>query len=257
MKKAFALLLLVSAPSIWACPKLAAQHPQDLSVIHEYTGRLQQISDDEVYNKTIMKCFEQNVESISWDQTVALMGKLKDASYTNKSRSAVTEKMAENYLKANFDVTFADIAVEISNKMSGEDEGNKLIHDYFESALKRKMMNYEQVVILLNGLSDTGYYGSSSWSRSATSEKISRKFIKEKMSEITIPQIIQLAKNGRNSDRKTNDTLEDYFDAHIAQLSWNDTLQIIAALEDNSYDGRHTKSETRERITLKWNKAHN
>jgi hypothetical protein len=56
--------------------------------------------------------------------------------------------MAQEYLKANLDVTFADIAVEISNKM---------IQKYFQQALKLKMVNYGPLVILLNGLETNSY----------------------------------------------------------------------------------------------------
>src|SRR5690606_33327566 len=123
MKKVISALLFATAvQTAVACPNLEGQGPQDFGVIEEYVGRISKLRGEKTFNKTLYSCFKDNILEISWDQTIVLMNKLRTSPYTRFARSSVTEDMGKEYLKANFDMTFADVAVEISNKMSSSEK---------------------------------------------------------------------------------------------------------------------------------------
>src|SRR5690606_5279203 len=113
---------------------------------------------------------------------------------TRMNRSIVTEKIATKYMAENFDETFADVAVLIAGKMQSEDNNNKAIESYFRKALKRKMVGFEQLVILVNGLKANQY--SSRWDVSSVRKRMIGQFIKDQMATISIDEIIELAVKG-------------------------------------------------------------
>ncbi|MFZ4713541.1 MAG: hypothetical protein ACOYL6_07515 [Bacteriovoracaceae bacterium] len=257
-KQALVVSVLLASFAVSACPKMIADNPQDLTVITDYTTRLEQVGDDGVFNKTIHKCFEANIEVLSWDQTDFLISKLRSNVYGGrKSKVKIQKDMAETYLKKHFDVTFADVALEISAKMEFLSESNQMIQKYFKKALDRNMIDHFQLMMVLKGIYNTSYE-TERFSQVKTKDRIARAYFKAKVMSISVPEMIELSLVGFRYNEEANEYLEKFFKAHVKNLTWDETMVIINALHNTNFaTDKHGKEKTKERMTLLWNEVHN
>ena len=133
-------------------------------------------------------------------------------------------------------------------------ESNKLIEGYYKKALQRKMVDFDQLSILCDGLSKT-YYESERLSAVRTQDRMLETFLKEKVKDLTIPQVIEMSK-ARYTVELRNKTIETYFEEKLQTLSWEETKVLMGSLGSNEY-GRYTNQAVTQRMTLSWNSVHN
>ncbi len=232
------------------CPQVHGTGSVSDEQVTQFLTEIRLLSDAAEKNRKVYHCFKDAQDGLSWAQAKALASAAQDTGYdsTRFEQSSVRNAIYSEYFEANITSWKAEEVPGIANLLTVATERDKLIDHFHRENLSN--LSWPQTQALLAGLTDTGY-DTGRFTITKVAFRMKNRFYEARKTVMPPELAIQVAR-AFGGEANMNEVIEDYFRANIETLTWPQVESLIASLAPNTYGGRHTGEETRDRMLRKW-----